>query len=71
MPQGATRLAFFFLVCVYLMVCVFCLDGVVSGASDGSGEGAVHICRHSGSNRTGSQEVGQSGIKCTGQCFSI
>lgn len=49
---------------------LFCLDGVVSRAYYSSGEGTVHICEHSGGNRTGSQKAGQSGIQCTGQCLS-
>lgn len=72
MSIGDTRLALdccFFLVCVY-MICVFCSDGDVSGASDGSGEGAADICQHSGTNRRGSEMAGQSGIKCTGQSIS-
>lgn len=32
-----------FFLSVYLMGCVFCLDGDVSGPPDGSGEGAAGI----------------------------
>ena len=58
---------FLFSVCVCLKVSVFSSDGAVSGPSDGSGEGADNIRRHCGSNRTGAQKVGRSGIKCTGE----